>query len=65
MEIIIYIFLTYLITLSHARGPHHPRGEKIVKRHVHYKPTKEESQKITEDVRLLHDREHLQVNDYW
>ncbi|XP_018579403.1 multiple coagulation factor deficiency protein 2 homolog, partial [Anoplophora glabripennis] len=47
-------------SLCYARGPHHPRGEKVVKRHVHYKPTKEESQKITEDVQLLHDKEHLQ-----
>lgn len=61
METKMYIFLSYLIALSYARGPHHPRGEKVVKRHVHYKPTKEASQKLTEDVQLLHDKEHIQV----
>ncbi|CAH1158991.1 unnamed protein product [Phyllotreta striolata] len=43
-----------------SRGPHHPRGEKIVKRHVHYSPSKDNTEKLTEDKQLLHDTQHIQ-----
>lgn len=48
-----------LISPAYSRGPHHPRGAKIVKRHVHTRPSKDI--KLTEDIELLHDREHIQV----
>ncbi|XP_030763610.1 multiple coagulation factor deficiency protein 2 homolog [Sitophilus oryzae] len=51
--------LSSLLVLCIARGPHHPRGEVVVKRHTHYRPTKD-SDKITEDESLLHDKEHIQ-----
>lgn len=44
-----------------GRGPHHPRGEAVVKHHVHYRPTRNVEQKLTEDVELLHDIAHIQV----
>lgn len=41
-----------------SRGPHHPRGESIIKHHVHYRPTKgEHNDKLTQDDQLLHDKE--------
>ncbi|XP_050505698.1 multiple coagulation factor deficiency protein 2 homolog [Diabrotica virgifera virgifera] len=43
-----------------SRGPHHPRGEKIIKRHVHYTPTGSTNEKLTEDEQLLHDTQHIQ-----
>ncbi|XP_060531782.1 multiple coagulation factor deficiency protein 2 homolog [Cylas formicarius] len=52
--------LTVLITivaLASGRGPHHPRGEPIVKRHTHYKPSRT-AEKFTQDAGLLHDAEH-------
>nr|XP_023029869.1 multiple coagulation factor deficiency protein 2 homolog isoform X1 [Leptinotarsa decemlineata]XP_023029876.1 multiple coagulation factor deficiency protein 2 homolog isoform X1 [Leptinotarsa decemlineata] len=60
MYLTIFNYLPILLVFTEARGPHHPRGEKIVKRHVHYKPSKETNEKLTEDVQLLHDKEHLQ-----
>ncbi|KAJ8976822.1 hypothetical protein NQ317_011818 [Molorchus minor] len=56
----IFPFVSCLLTLAFARGPHHPRGEKVIKRHVHYKPSKTAPQKLTEDEQLLHDTEHIQ-----
>nr|CAH7742582.1 unnamed protein product [Callosobruchus chinensis] len=50
---------TVICAVVEAKGPHHPRGGKIVKRHVHYRPTKS-SPKINEDAQLLHDKEHIQ-----
>ncbi|CAH0560069.1 unnamed protein product [Brassicogethes aeneus] len=56
-----YVAIVFcLIITIEARGPHHPRGDKIVKRHVHYRPTKENGEKLTQDDNLLHDREHIQ-----
>ncbi|KAG5897153.1 hypothetical protein JTB14_020882 [Gonioctena quinquepunctata] len=52
--------LPIFLVFTEARGPHHPQGERVVKRHVHYKPTKETNEKLTEDVQLLHDKEHIQ-----
>lgn len=59
--IIILLGLLFTSILVSARGPHHPRGAKVVKRHVHYTPQREVKEKITEDEQLLHDKEHLQV----
>lgn len=59
-HLLLIYFLCLLIPFVHSRGPHHPRGAKIVKRHVHTKPSK--NIKLTEDAELLHDREHIQVN---
>ncbi|CAH1958037.1 unnamed protein product [Acanthoscelides obtectus] len=56
---VILSFLTVVSTFVHAKGPHHPRGGKVVKRHVHYRPTKS-SPKINEDAQLLHDKDHIQ-----
>lgn len=45
-------------TGANCRGPHHPRGESVIKHHVHYRPTKgEHNEKITQDEQLLHDKE--------
>lgn len=47
-------------TTGLSRGPHHPRGESIVKHHVHYRPTKNSQsspEKLTQDTQLLHDKE--------
>lgn len=55
-------FIIALIHSSQSRGPHHPRGEAVVK-HVHYKPTKTAPEKLTQDAELLHDKEHLQVRN--
>ncbi|KAJ8969380.1 hypothetical protein NQ314_001779 [Rhamnusium bicolor] len=60
MDIKIYTFLLYILALAYARGPHHPRGERVVRRHVHYKPSRQANEKLTEDVNLLHDKEHIQ-----
>ncbi|KAF5308916.1 hypothetical protein FQR65_LT00616 [Abscondita terminalis] len=43
-----------------CRGPHHPRGETIVKHHVHYTPSRYKSEKLTQDEELLHDQSHLE-----
>ncbi|KAK4886099.1 hypothetical protein RN001_002370 [Aquatica leii] len=43
-----------------CRGPHHPRGEAIIKHHVHYTPTRNKPEKITQDEELLHDKSHLE-----
>ncbi|CAH1124231.1 unnamed protein product [Ceutorhynchus assimilis] len=48
-----------LVTITFARGPHHPRGEPLVKRHTHYTPGKN-AEKITQDFELLHDKEHIE-----
>lgn len=60
---VFHLLLTFcfilLVPAVFSRGPHHPRGAKIVKRHVHSRPSKEI--KLTEDIELLHDREHIQV----
>ncbi|XP_050298685.1 multiple coagulation factor deficiency protein 2 homolog [Anthonomus grandis grandis] len=53
------ILLIYLLVPNVlARGPHHPRGAKVVKRHVHYTPGKK-IEKLTQDLELLQDKEHL------
>lgn len=54
-----FVCVLMFVSATYSRGPHHPRGAKIVKRHVHTKPSKDV--KITEDVGVLHDREHIQV----
>ncbi|CAH1159497.1 unnamed protein product [Phaedon cochleariae] len=60
MDYRIFHLISLCLIFVESRGPHHPRGDKIVKRHVHYKPIKDASEKLTEDVQLLHDQEHLQ-----
>lgn len=50
-----------MVHFIECRGPHHPRGEKIVKHHVHYRPTRGTNQKFTLDQELLHDTEHIKV----
>ncbi|CAH1099181.1 unnamed protein product [Psylliodes chrysocephalus] len=55
-----FLSLILLAVIVESRGPHHPRGDKIVKRHVHYSPTKDNNEKLTEDMQLLHDKEHIQ-----
>ncbi|XP_057651160.1 multiple coagulation factor deficiency protein 2 homolog [Diorhabda carinulata] len=52
--------LSLFVVYTEPRGPHHPRGENIVKRHVHYTPSKNANEKLTEDMQLLHDKEHIQ-----
>lgn len=55
------VFVNLLVTIS-ARGPHHPRGEAVVKHHVHYRPTRGVTdEKLTQDIELLHDTAHIQV----
>lgn len=44
----------------HCRGPHHPRGEAVVKHHVHYRPTRGADQKLLDDEDLVHDTAHLE-----
>jgi hypothetical protein len=56
-----YFLLMVLAYVTEGRGPHHPRGEPVVK-HVHYRPTKTSPEKLTQDAQLLHDKEHLQVS---
>ncbi|KAL1506034.1 hypothetical protein ABEB36_005469 [Hypothenemus hampei] len=51
------VFFTFL-PLVFARGPHHPRGATVVKRHTHYAPSKGKT--ITQDDQLLHDKHHIQ-----
>lgn len=46
-----------------GRGPHHPRGDSVVK-HGHYRPSKRAPEKITQDEELLHDKEHIQVKHF-
>lgn len=55
------ILFTIFTTTGGTRGPHHPRGEAIVKHHVHYRPTRGSSEKLTQDAKLLHDKEHIEV----
>lgn len=55
----ILTILVYFLPASLARGPHHPRGAAIVKRHTHYTPGQE---KITQDTELLQDKEHIRVS---
>ncbi|KAJ3659294.1 hypothetical protein Zmor_010990 [Zophobas morio] len=54
-----FFLLMIWLNATEGRGPHHPRGEPVVK-HVHYRPTKTQPEKITQDKELLHDKEHLQ-----
>ncbi|XP_044254733.1 uncharacterized protein LOC123005159 [Tribolium madens] len=54
-----FFLMMVLIHTSESRGPHHPRGEAVVK-HVHYRPTKTAPEKLMQDAELLHDKEHLQ-----
>lgn len=56
-----YCVILMTITLIECRGPHHPRGEVIVKHHQHYRPTRDVNQKLIQDEELLHDKEHIQV----
>ncbi|XP_066259867.1 multiple coagulation factor deficiency protein 2 homolog [Euwallacea similis] len=56
---LILTLLLYLMPKSWARGPHHPRGSSITKRHVHYTPERN-SEKITQDTKLLQDKQHIQ-----
>lgn len=58
-HLIVVVWFPLLIPSAYSRGPHHPRGAKIVKRHVHTKPSKDI--KLTEDTELLHDKVHIQV----
>ncbi|KAB0800173.1 hypothetical protein PPYR_08053 [Photinus pyralis] len=56
--IVIFVFGT---VGAISRGPHHPRGEKVVKHHVHYTPSRHSSpKKMTQDEELLHDTTHLE-----
>lgn len=58
------IFWTIFAVIKATRGPHHPRGEPIVRQHVHYRPTKNSNpEKITQDEQLLHDTSHIQVSN--
>lgn len=58
----LFVLLSLVMVVgAFGRGPHHPRGEPIVKRHVHYAPSKDNQQKITQDAELLHDKEHIQA----
>lgn len=52
--------LVSAFALANCRGPHHPRGQKIVKHHVHYRPTRGAGQNILEDKELVHDTAHIQ-----
>lgn len=56
------IVFTNLLVIICARGPHHPRGEAVVKHHVHYRPTRGVAdEKLTQDNKLLHDTAHIKV----
>lgn len=52
------LILTILIPSTISRGPHHPQGSHVVKRHTHYTPLNE---KLTQDRELLQDKQHIQV----
>ncbi|KAF5281960.1 hypothetical protein FQA39_LY00484 [Lamprigera yunnana] len=58
IKLIIFLLIGNISSIS--RGPHHPRGEPIVKHHVHYTPTRYKQEKITQDEELLHDKSHLE-----
>lgn len=62
--VLVYILcFLYVITFGNGRGPHHPRGGKVIKHHVHYKPARGDTvEKLTQDEQLLHDKAHIQVN---
>lgn len=53
-------FIVGILTVGDCRGPHHPRGQPIVKHHVHYRPTKNVDQKLLQDKELVHDTAHIQ-----
>lgn len=61
MIIVLEVLVLNVLVAGSVRGPHHPRGEAIVKHHVHYRPTKDSDQKLTQDAELLHDTAHIQV----
>lgn len=52
--------MTIVLGKTEGRGPHHPRGEKVSKHHVHYRPTRGTEEKLTQDTELLHDTEHIE-----
>lgn len=60
---LLYLFLSCsfaVLILVDGRGPHHPRGEFVVKHHVHHRPTKGADQKLLDDKELVHDTAHIQ-----
>lgn len=57
---LILTILLHLIPSSISRGPHHPQGSHVVKRHTHYTPVKT-NEKLTQDSELLQDKQHIQV----
>lgn len=57
---ILSLILTILVPSSISRGPHHPQGSHVVKRHTHYTPLKTD-EKLTQDRELLQDKQHIQV----
>lgn len=61
MLVATFVLLAFFVLKAACRGPHHPRGEKIIKHHVHYSPSKEFQGKLTQDQELLRDIEHIQV----
>lgn len=63
-QLMMTAIMAQLLSTVLARGPHHPRGEKIAHHHVHYRPTRGISPeshvpvpKITQDKELIHDKE--------
>lgn len=52
--------LLCLMILVDCRGPHHPRGQPIVKHHIHYRPTRGVDQNLLENKELVHDTAHIQ-----
>ncbi|XP_044729157.1 multiple coagulation factor deficiency protein 2 homolog [Chrysoperla carnea] len=66
--VLLYFICLNLLPIVKCRGPHHPRGQKIVHQHTHYRPRRdsgdastenENPPKITQDEQLLHDKEHI------
>ncbi|XP_044749197.1 multiple coagulation factor deficiency protein 2 homolog [Coccinella septempunctata] len=55
------ILLVGLVISVESRGPHHPRGEPVNRRHhIHYKPNPGDTGKLTQDSALLHDKQHIE-----
>lgn len=61
MKSIVLVLAMAVVCTVAVRGPHHPRGEKIVEHHVHYRPTRDVDEKLTQNDELLHDKAHMEV----
>ncbi|XP_045479999.1 multiple coagulation factor deficiency protein 2 homolog [Harmonia axyridis] len=57
---LLILFVGLIISVE-SRGPHHPRGEPVIRRHhLHYKPNPDDKEKLTQDSALLHDKQHIE-----